>query len=304
MNLEKAIKEYVIALSTSQGKAINTIESYQRDLNIYYSFLKDHKIEDSDDIDYKMIDEFVDHINSRYSNASINRIKTSIRNLHRFLNFKYDLFDPTINVRVTKSEKRLPIYASRVEIEKLMNIFDDENPEDLFNHCLLETIYGLGIRVSECVNLKTNQVNLDDGFVIVIGKGNKERIVPIPSQTLDIMKRYFHNVRPLWSNKSTNYFFINKFGRKTYSEYVESMLKNSIIKAGISKKLTPHKLRHSYATHLLQGGADLRVIQELLGHSDISTTEIYTHVENEKLKKTYENSHPLAKAGGLKKNGK
>ena len=304
MNLEKAIKEYVVALSTSQGKAQNTIESYQRDLNIYYSFLKQHSIEDSDDIDFKIIDDFVEYLNHNYSNASINRIKTSIRNFHRFLNFKYDLFDPTINVRVTKSEKRLPIYASKEEIEKLMSIFDDDNPEDLFNHCLLETIYGLGIRVSECCNLRINQVNLDDGFVIVIGKGNKERIVPIPSQTLNIMKKYFHNVRPLWLKKSTNYFFINKFGRKTYSEYVESMLKDSIIKAGISKDLTPHKLRHSYATHLLQGGADLRVIQELLGHSDISTTEIYTHVENEKLKQTYLEAHPLAKVGGLKKNDK
>ena len=181
-----------------------------------------------------------------------------------------------------------------------MSVFDDEIPEDLFNHTLLETIYGLGLRVSECVNLKTNQVNLEDGFVKILGKGNKERLMPIPDKTLEIMKRYFQTLRPLWQKKNSNYFFLNKKGNPTYSEYVEKMLRETNIKANIKKHITPHKLRHSYATHLLQGGADLRVIQELLGHSDISTTEIYTHVDSERLKKTYMDNHPLGNKKSLK----
>ncbi|MBR5755823.1 MAG: tyrosine recombinase [Erysipelotrichaceae bacterium] len=294
MKIDKAIKEYIISLSTNQGKAQNTIESYSRDLRVYQNYLAEHGIDDTDSIDDQIINEFVKHIHDSYANASLNRIKTSIRNLHRFLNFKYDLDDPTLNIRVTRSEKRLPVYATKQEIDSLMSVFDDEEPEDLFNHALLETIYGLGLRVSECCDLRTSQINLEDGFANIIGKGNKERLVPIPSMTLEIMKKYFHNVRPLWLNRPDNHFFINRKGKKVYREYVEKMLRNSVISAGIRKNLTPHKLRHSYATHLLEGGADLRAIQELLGHSDISTTEIYTHVESERLKNTYLKAHPLA----------
>ena len=303
MKIDFAIKEYILSLSTSDTKATNTIESYQRDLKDYNLYLNNIDIFDTNDINDATIEDYIKELNSKYSSASVKRIKTSIRNLHRFLSFKYDILDPTINITVSKPEKKLPIYASQEEIQKLMAIFNDDIPEDLFNHAILETIYGLGLRVSECCNLKTNQVNLEDSFVKIIGKGNKERVIPIPDSTVKIMKYYYHNVRPLWLKKATNLFFINQYGRKIYSEYVEIMLKNSIIKAGISKDLTPHKLRHSYATHLLEGGADLRAIQELLGHADISTTEIYTHVDTSRIKNTYLKAHPLAKVGGLK-NGK
>ena len=301
MKIDSAIKDYIFSLSTSEGKAQNTITAYKIDLKHYLNYLNDNNIDQVEKINDKVIDDFINTLNKQYKTKTINRIKVSIRNFHKYLNFKYDIVDPSLNVTVSKGEKRLPIYGTKTEIDKLMSIFNDEIPEELFDHAILETIYGLGLRVSECCNLKTNQVNIDDGFVKVLGKGNKERVVPIPGNTLAIMKHYFLNVRPIWLKKSTNNFYINKYGRRIYSEYVEKMLKNSIIKAGINKNLTPHKLRHSYATHLLEGGADLRVIQELLGHADISTTEIYTHVESERLKGTYMNAHPLAKSGGLKK---
>ena len=301
MKTESAIRDYIFSLSTSEGKAENTVSSYRIDLNHYLDFLNRNNIFNVEDIADSDIDAFVNELNKKYKARTINRIKVSVRNFHKFLNFKYDIKDPSINVTVSRGEKRLPIYATKNEIDSLMLIFNDEVPEELFNHSILETIYGLGLRVSECCDLKNSQVNLDDGFIKVLGKGNKERVVPIPHNTLKVMKQYFMNIRPIWIKKSTNYFYINKYGRKIYSEYVERMLKESIIKAGISKNLTPHKLRHSYATHLLEGGADLRVIQELLGHSDISTTEIYTHVESDRLKGSYLNAHPLAKSGGLKK---
>lgn len=300
MKTESAIRDYIFSLSTSEGKAENTVSSYRIDLNHYLDFLNRNNIFNVEDITDSDIDTFVNELNKKYKARTINRIKVSVRNFHKFLNFKYDIKDPSINVTVSRGEKRLPIYATKNEIDSLMLVFKDEVPEELFNHSILETIYGLGLRVSECCDLKNSQVNLDDGFVKVLGKGNKERVVPIPHNTLKVMKQYFMNIRPIWIKKSTNYFYINKYGRKIYSEYVERMLKESIIKAGISKNLTPHKLRHSYATHLLEGGADLRVIQELLGHSDISTTEIYTHVEENRLKDTYIKSHPLANKGGLK----
>lgn len=304
MKVENAINDYIISIATSQGRADNTIESYTRDLKKYQAFLEEKKIDRIEKVKDSDIDEFVARLNKGYAASSINRMKTAIRNLHRFLNFKYEMKDPTLNLSVSRGEKRLPVYGTIEEIEKLMNSFDDDKPEDLFNHAILEAIYGMGLRVSECCNLKTSQVNLNDGFINVIGKGNKERIIPIPKRTKEVMDRYYRSLRPLWQKKATNRFFINRLGKPIYSEYVEKMLRESIIDVDIKKHLTPHKLRHSYATHLLEGGADLRVIQELLGHSDISTTEIYTHVETERLKQSYRDAHPLYKERGIKKNGK
>lgn len=300
MKIQDAIDDFTTDLATHHGLAVSTIDNYKRDLKKYYDFLVDKKISDIEDVTDLIIDEYVNSLNDNYSANSINRSKSSIRNFHHNLNYKYEIKDPTINLTLSKREKRLPIYGTIDEIEQIMNYFDDSNNEDLFKHTILETIYGLGLRISECCNLKTNQVNLNEGFVNVIGKGDKERLLPIPKKTLTIMKNYYFNLRPLWLKKSTNYFFINRFSRKIYPGYVEQYLRYVINDLGIKKHLTPHKLRHSYATHLLEGGADLRVIQELLGHSDISTTEIYTHVESERLKSAYEKYHPLSKAGGLK----
>lgn len=300
MKLDQAIREYIISLSTAEGKAKNTVESYSRDLRQYSDYLKENSITDTSKIKEETIYSYIDDLNDRYASTSINRIKTTIRNFHRYLNFKYNLKDPSLNVSTSKGKKRLPVYATKQEIEKLMSVFNDEDPQDLFDHTILETIYGLGLRVSECCDMRTSQVNLTDGFVKILGKGNKERLIPIPDKTKKLMHMYFANVRTLWQKKNTNRFFINHFGKPIYSEYVENLIRNKAYEAGIKKPLTPHKLRHSYATHLLEGGADLRVIQELLGHSDISTTEIYTHVEQERLKEAYMNAHPFANIKKLK----
>ena len=296
MKPDRAVREFIISISSVDGKAENTVKSYTRDLNKYLNYLKERDISDTDKIRDTDIDSFVSELNRTYSSSTVNRIKTSIRNFHRFLNFKYDLKDPTVNLTVGRGAKRLPIFATHEEIERLMSVFDDDKPEELFEHSILESLYGLGIRVSECCNMRVSQVNLNENIVKILGKGNKERMIPIPAGTSDVMKRYFLNVRPLWQKNSTNYFFINRFGRKIYSEYVEKLIRDTCIKAGIDKHLTPHKLRHSYATHLLEGDADLRVIQELLGHSDISTTEIYTHVEMQRLKDLYNRSNPFMNA--------
>ena len=299
MNVDSAIKDFIISISSSKGMSDNTIKAYQSDLNKYLTFLNENGITDIKKVDDLTVDSFVEKLNKKYAPSSVNRIKTSIKSLHRFLNFKYEYKDPTLNLAVTKGEKRLPIYGSHEEIDKLMSLFNNEDNKDLFEHAIFETIYGLGLRVSECCNLKTNQVDLNEGYVKILGKGNKERIIPIPDQTKEIMKLYFHNLRPLWLKKSNNFFYINRFGKKIYREYVEEILRKRISEAGIKKHITPHKLRHSYATHLLEGGADLRAIQELLGHSDISTTEIYTHVDEERIRNEYMKAHPLNSAKGL-----
>ena len=299
MKVEDAIKDYIFSIRTSEGKAELTVENYNRDLKKYASFLDGKSIKDIRKVNDVIVNDFISEMGSKYSNASLNRIKSSIKNLHRYLNFKYDYKDPTINIQVRRGEKRLPIYATTDEIDKITSSFSDSN-DDIFAHAIIEILYGLGLRVSECCNLKTSQINLNDGFVKILGKGNKERLIPIPKQTNDVLKEYYYNVRPIWLKRNDNNFFINKHSKHIYPRYVQKMLKSIIEKEGIDKHLTPHKLRHSYATHLLENGADLRSIQELLGHSDISTTEIYTHVESERMKKSYLKFHPLANERGLK----
>lgn len=296
MKIDVAIKDYIFNLENNEGKALKTIESYGSDLNIYYNYLKKLNINDSDDINESIIRGFVIYSSKEYANSSLNRLKVTVRNFHRYLSFKYDLKDPSYSIEVSKSTKRLPIYCTQDEVDLIMNYFKDE-PDDILNRAILETIYGCGLRVSECCNLKLADVNLNEGFMNIIGKGNKERLIPIPKRTCKMMNKYLKEVRPLWLKKSTNFFYINHFGKKIYSEYVELMLKKTIELLGIKKPITPHKLRHSYATHLLDQGADLRSIQELLGHSDISTTEIYTHVESKRLKNSYLDHHPVIKGG-------
>lgn len=296
MKLEKALKEFHFHLQVSNGLQNNTVNSYISDLKHYFDYLEEEMIKDTTEIKTSHIERFLKDYDLSHANNSVNRMKVSIRSFHSFLSFKYDELDSSSNIKTKTSSKRLPIFCTKNEIEQIMSSFTDE-PIDLLNHALLETIYGLGLRVSECINLKVSDVNLEEGFVKVRGKGDKDRIIPIPIKTQEIMKLYYFNIRPIWLKKNKEYFFINRFSKPLYRGYVESMLKSIVQNLHLNEEITPHKLRHSYATHLLEGGADLRVIQELLGHSDISTTEIYTHVQNERLKESYLKFHPVK--GGL-----
>ncbi len=300
MQIKDAFDNYFRYLSISSGKAESTVISYKQDLKLYYDFLFNNHIENIDDVKTRDINNFIDSLIDIKKGSSINRMKSSISVFHHYLYFKYDIKDVSKYIHSARRESRLPIYCTLEEVELLMNSFDDD-PKSILDHTLLEIIYGCGLRVSECCNLMYSQVNLNDGFIKVLGKGDKERLIPIPYRTLKMMKEYL-KVRSMWLKKPSNYFFINSKSNHIYRQYVENMLKSKRLELNIKKDITPHKLRHSYATHLLEGGADLRVIQELLGHSSISTTEIYTHIENSHLKDTYFNCHPLAKKGD--QNGK
>lgn len=302
MNLDKAIKDYLFEVENNDGRAVLTVKAYKRDLDIYRSFLNAKNIFDTDDISDALINDFISQISPKYAPNSIKRLKVVIRGFHSFLSYRYDLKNPAFLLEASKSLSRLPVYCSKEEVEKIMNSFGND-PIDIFNHALLETIYGLGLRVSECCNLTLASINLDEAYVKIVGKGNKERVVPIPSFTKDILKTYFYEVRPLWFKKNSfsNMFFINHLGKKVYPRYIELLINDTVKRVGIDKvNITPHKLRHSYATHLLESGADIRMIQELLGHSSIATTEIYTHVDTKRLKESYLKYHPLANKGEIK----
>lgn len=291
MKFEKALLEYRNEIMLRMPKSDRTVKNYLIDVTSYLQAMKKKGINDVEDISYHEIEAYLISLN-KYSRNTIARKSCAIRSFHQFLTFKYEYSNPAVNLEVRRQRNVLPIYCTVEEIDLIMSYFDDERPKDLFNHALLEFIYSCGLRVSECTELNVSQVDLQTKIVRVLGKGEKERIVPIPDKSQAILIKYFDTLRPVWNIKKSNLFFINRLGKHVTTEYIENMLKYTCNKVGIKKHITPHKLRHSYATHLLQGNADLRSIQELLGHSDISTTEIYTHIQDARLLESYAKFHP------------
>lgn len=300
MNIEESFTKYKTEITINEGLSKHTIDSYCSDLIIYFDYLQSKDITDTKEISLQVIDDFISSLRETHKGSSIYRISASIRSYHHFLAFYYNESDPTVNLEVSKGPKKLPVFCTVEEINQLMNSFDDTDNEDLLHHSILELIYGCGLRISEVCSLTTNRIDLDVGSIRVLGKGDKERIVPIPKGTIPLEKKYRDVLRPIYLKKKTNLFFINRLGHKITSQSIELMLKSKCQELGFNKEITPHKLRHSYATHLLQNGADLRSIQEMLGHSDIQTTEIYTHVQNKQLFESYAKFHPGEKGEKLK----
>ena len=294
MKLDLAYKKYMSWLTVNEGKSPNTIDNYGRDLRWYLAWLQQEEITDTDAISGQLIEQYLQSQKDVKAVRSIAREAAAIRSFHHYLAFVYDAKDPSVNIEVRHSEDDLPVYATRAEMDRLLSSFTNANPKEILDHALLEFIYACGLRVSEAVNLTLNRVNLEEGMVRVLGKGNKERLVPVPKGSVPVLKRYLEIVRPLFVKKPMAQFFVNSCGRPVTVRYVELLVREKCEEAGIDKHLTPHKLRHSYATHLLQGGADLRSIQELLGHADIGTTEIYTHVADKQLVDSYQKFNPVA----------
>lgn len=297
MTLDDALNDYILYINTTDIKSVNTVNAYSSDLKAYISYFKELSYINIEDINYHDIVAYIESIRPSFKSTTLSRKAIAIRSLHKYLTFKYDFKDPTTNLEVRNYNKRLPIYCSIEEIDMIMNYFDDNNPKDILNHAVLELIYTCGLRVSEACNLTTNQVSLENRILRVYGKGNKERIVPIPENSITILRKYTNIVRTMYNKDSNNYFFINAKGKKLTPNYIEIMLTKVCKEIGLNKHITPHKLRHSYATHLLDNNSDLRSIQELLGHSDISTTQIYTHVEQKRLVTSYNKFFPKAQKG-------
>ncbi len=299
MKIEDALRRYQTEITVNEGKSPRTIQAYMQDLKEYAAFLDDRGIKDTKEIEYEDIEAFMRREKRSKASSSAARMSASIRSFHQYIEFMFEENDPSLNLEVHRGVKSLPVYATVDEINRLMESFDDSDPEQMLYHAVLELIYACGLRVSEAVSLTTNRVNLETGFVRVLGKGNKERIVPIAHGSIAVIRKYRDFVRPVYLKKKTNLFFINRFGRKVTRESIEKVLRGKCEELRFRKHITPHKLRHSYATHLLQGGADLRSIQEMLGHSDISTTEIYTHIADKALFDNYDRFHPENDGDGL-----
>ncbi|MEL3710276.1 site-specific tyrosine recombinase XerD [Staphylococcus borealis] len=295
--METIIEEYLKFIQIEKGLSENTIGAYRRDLKKYHIYMQENKIAHIDFIDRQTIQECLGHLIDQGASAkSIARFISTIRSFHQFaLREKYAAKDPTVLIETPKYEKKLPDLLDVEEVIQLLETPDLNKNNGYRDRTILELLYATGMRVTELIQIEIDDVNLIMGFVKVFGKGNKERIIPLGDTVIEYLDTYINTVRPQLLKKTvTNVLFLNMHGRPLTRQGIWKLIKQYGLKANINKTLTPHTLRHSFATHLLENGADLRAVQEMLGHSDISTTQLYTHVSKTQIRQMYNQFHPRA----------
>lgn len=297
MNIETEIDNFKGYLEFERRMAKNTCLSYIRDLNDYKDYLLNVKINNVKDIRKEHIENYLEHLNKqKLSTTSIARKLTAIKNFHKYLlatNTTEN--DVSITIERPKLRKTLPNVLTVEEVDRLLDI-SPTTPFDYRNKAMLELLYGTGLRISELLDLKLTDIDFENCIVRCFGKGSKERIVPIGEYIIDSMNQYLENGRTfLLKKKRSDYLFLNNQGGRLSRFSFFKILKKLLKDKDIKKDVSPHSLRHSFATHMLEYGADLRSIQELLGHSDIATTRIYTHITNKKIKEDYIEYHPRSK---------
>jgi integrase/recombinase XerD len=293
------LRTFIQYLAVERGLAPNTLESYERDLTLFIHFLRENGVESPADLDRRHIAAYIGRLRKEgKASATISRSLVSIRNFCRFLVQERIIpRDPSQQMEMPRQEKKLPKVLAMHEVERLLDAPKADSPGGARDKAMLELLYATGIRVSELVSLKLEDVHLGLGYVRCIGKGSKERIIPlgrIAAQALDDYIRHWRH-RLLKNGRRTDELFVNHLGTGMTRQGFWKIIKKYAAEAGIRKEITPHTLRHSFATHLLENGADLRAVQEMLGHADISTTQIYTHVTRKQMKEIYDRTHPRAK---------
>lgn len=296
--MKYSILEYINYIKIEKNLSDNTIKNYQIDLNQYQVYLSDKSgLEEPENIKKEHIRSYLGWLKEHnYAERSIARKITTIKNFHTYLiKEKITSNNPSQDIASPKLRKSLPKVLSIEEVDKLLS-FDLNDAFSYRNRAMIELLYGTGIRVSELVNLKLTDYNKEMSVIRCFGKGKKERIIPLNDIATKVMSEYLEIYRPsLLKGYFTDAIFLNNHGKQITRQGFFLILKKLAKEQGINTDFSPHTLRHSFATHLLSGGADLRSIQELLGHSDISTTQIYTHISNKQLKTNYQDFHPRSK---------
>ena len=295
MSTRDLIEVFLNFLSVERGLAQNTILAYNRDLLRYDRFLRSININDVNKIDKENIRSYLVYQKEKeLASGTIARSLVAIRLFHRFLlRDKLSLRDPSDIIDSPRLWKKIPNALSLSEIEKLLSAPNIRNKKGRRDKAILETMYAAGLRVSELTNLKVEDVNLDAGFVRCLGKGKKERVVPIGRTAILSIRKYLVNSRPKFlKKKASKFLFLNHSGSGISRIYVWKLIKSYGKQVRIKSPIKPHVLRHSFATHLLERGADLRSVQEMLGHANISTTQIYTHINRDRLKTIHKTFHP------------
>lgn len=293
--MDRYLDYFLNYLAVEKGLSLNTLEAYGRDLTGYLDYLSNSGISAPDDIRQKQVLQFLAaRKTAGLSPRSRARTLSALRTFHRFLlNENYSEQEPTALIEAPRILQPLPKLLSQAEVERLLNAPQGDDPLVLRDRALLEVLYATGMRVSELVGLSLGDLKLDIGCLNAFGKGSKQRLIPLGEVAIDILQDYLHNGRPkLQAATITERVFLNRRGKGLSRQGFWKNLKRYALAANISQQVYPHMLRHSFATHLLENGADLRAVQTMLGHADISTTQIYTHVIQARLKQVHQQFHP------------
>ncbi len=289
------LDHYLNYLAVERGLANNTLDAYGRDLARYLDYLEKQKVVALENISAAVVLRFLSHLKETgLSPRSRARTLAALRTFHKFLvREKIASDNPTDQVVSPKSLTALPHTLSPLDVENLLSSPKGESPLAWRDRAMLEIIYATGLRVSELVSLKLSDLQMDVGYLTAFGKRSKQRIVPLGETAISALQEYLQNGRPgLEKQKGSQYLFLNRSGEGLTRQGFWKIIKRRALEAGITQSITPHTMRHSFATHLLENGADLRSVQAMLGHADISTTQIYTHVTRERLRKMHAEHHP------------
>lgn len=303
MPFEDSVEGFLKETALSHTGSADTQEAYRHDLSQFIQYLKDHDITSFEDVDRRDINSFItklrkgDKEHKPLGNASLARHLSSLRSFYRYLNRVEGVKNnPMQDFHVGNNRRKLPEYLTFDQMERLLNVFDLSDPKEVRDRAMIETMYACGLRVSECAGLRTDHLYLNEGFLSVIGKESKERQVPIYPRCVQLLRVYMEQVRGqlLGSHEDPGTVFLNQRGGRISSRYIQQVCEEAGVRAGLLMHVHPHMIRHSFATHLLDNGADLRAVQELLGHASLSTTQIYTHVTQDRLSQVVEKAHPLS----------
>ncbi len=301
--IDKLSKEFITRLKHERGYSEHTLRAYQKDLEQFDTFLKTEKCKSLKHINHLLLRKFLAILRSKnYSKTTIARKLASLRSFFKYLSREGELVSNPFEVlRTPKQAKKLPHFLSISDVDSLLKTTDETKPRGLRDKAILETLYSAGIRVGELVNLDESDVDFFGGMIKVRGKGKKERLAPIGSYAIKALKEYIgspskrRQAEKMKKSSNKNIpLFLNKYGGRLTARSVARSLDKYLKMTGINPITSPHTFRHSFATHLLDRGADLRSVQELLGHANLSTTQIYTHVTTERLKQVYDKTHPRA----------
>ena len=295
--MKKLIDDFITYIESEKHYSINTVISYKSDLELFYFFLKEEKIDNIKIIDYQIIRKFLNYLyDKKYTNKAIARHISSLRSFYKYLKKEKIVSDnPMVLISNPKIEKKSPKIVYSNELESILSAPDTNTTLGLRDALILELLYSTGVRVSELVNICIKDINMNKKEIRIFGKGSKERVVLFGNRCMDLINEYIDKARSELNTNNLDYLLLSKTGKPVNQREVRYIIDEVVKKTGLKMHISPHVLRHTFATDLLNNGADLRSVQELLGHESLSTTTIYTHVSNEYLRNVYRNAHPRAR---------